>query len=312
MPEFMPKLISRVEGTATKTLITSDYWNEIFNLLIEQGNYNTNALKEVLQEGAWSLGHVVLDPDGISFGRRKYLKFVNATITEDPEEDVTIVTAEVGPQGPEGPRGLPSPSLILRGRYETLSALQTAHPVGNLGDVYAVGTPGNVVVYGWDYDMGVWANLGALTGIPGIPGEGVPTGGSQNQILMKNSAADYDTVWTNLSLPSELQYLSGLDGNLMSKFSAINAALANVQTNITLTPSRVTVSDSAGKLTASAISVTQLAHLSGVNSSIQAQIDGKLGATAKASDSSKIDGRTIFVSATQPSAAIDGDIWLKV
>ena len=48
MPTYLPKLISRVEGTQTKQLVTSEYWNEIFNLLIEQGNYNTAALKEVL------------------------------------------------------------------------------------------------------------------------------------------------------------------------------------------------------------------------------------------------------------------------
>lgn len=310
MPEFMPKLISRVEGTATKTLITSDYWNEIFNLLIEQGNYNTNALKEVLQEGAWSLGHVILDPDGILFGRRKYLKFVNAVVTEDAEEDVTIVTAEVGPQGPEGPRGLPSPSLILRGRYETLSALQTAHPVGNLGDVYAVGTPGNVIVYGWDYDRDVWANLGALAGIPGIPGEGVPAGGTAGQVLTKVDGTDYNTAWG--SLPSTLQYLANLDTNIKAKFTALDLALSNVQTSITLTANRVVVTDANGKLAASSVTSTKLNYVSGFTSDPQTQLNNKLGILEKANDSSKIDGRTIYVSATQPSAAIDGDIWFKV
>lgn len=310
MPEFMPKLISRVEGTATKTLITSDYWNEIFNLLIEQGNYNTNALKEVLQEGAWSLGHVILDPDGISFGRRKYLKFVNAVVTEDAEEDVTIVTAEVGPQGPEGPRGLPSPSLILRGRYETLSALQTAHPVGNLGDVYAVGTPGNVIVYGWDYDRDVWANLGALAGIPGSPGEGVPAGGTAGQVLTKVDGTDYNTAWG--SLPSTLQYLTNLDTNIKAKFTALDLALSNVQTSITLTANRVVVTDANGKLAASSVTSTKLNYVSGFTSDPQTQLNNKLGILEKANDSSKIDGRTIYVSATQPSAAIDGDIWFKV
>lgn len=307
MPEFMPKLISRVEGTATKTLITSDYWNEIFNLLIEQGNYNTNALKEVLQEGAWSLGHVILDPDGISFGRRKYLKFVNATITEDAKEDVTIVTAEVGPVGPEGPRGLPSPSLIFKARYDTLGALQAAHPVGNLGDVYAVGAAGAVVAYGWDDDANVWTNLGALAGIPGV---GVPAGGTAGQVLTKVDGTDYNTAWG--SLPSTLQYLTNLDTNIKAKFTALDLALSNVQTSITLTANRVVVTDTNGKLAASSVTSTELNYVSGFTSDPQTQLNNKLGILEKANDSSKIDGRTIYVSATQPSAAIDGDIWFKV
>lgn len=305
MPTYLPKLISRVEGTQTKQLVTSEYWNEIFNLLIEQGNYNTAALKEVLQDGSWSLGHVIKDSEDVSFGRKKYLKFLNTTISET--EDTTVVELAVGPEGPVGPRGLPSPSLIFKARYDNLTALQTAHPVGTLGDVYAVGAPGSVVAYGWDDDANTWTNLGALAG---IPGEGVPAGGAQYQMLMKNSAADYDTIWAYL--PSELQHLTGLDANIMDKFSAVATALENVQESIVLTPSRVAVSDAEGKLVSSSISTEKLGFLSDVTSNVQTQINGKLTSTAKAADSAKIDGRTVFVGSTPPAGGINGDIWFKV
>jgi hypothetical protein len=38
------------------------------------------------------------------------------------------------------------------------------------------------------------------TGTPGAPGQGVPTGGSTNQVLTKNSATNYDTIWTTPSV----------------------------------------------------------------------------------------------------------------
>lgn len=37
-------------------------------------------------------------------------------------------------------------------------------------------------------------------GPQGDPGEGVPTGGTAGQILIKNSATDYDTYWGDLDM----------------------------------------------------------------------------------------------------------------
>lgn len=307
MPTYIPKMISRVEGMQTKGLITSEYWNEIFNLLIEQGNYNTAALKEVLQEGTWSLGHVIKDEEGVSFGRKRYLKFLNTTVSET--EDTTIIGLAVGPAGPVGPRGLPSPSLIFKGRFLDVASLQAAHPTGNIGDVYAVGPSNNILAYGWDDDAGAWVDLGALTGVPGI---GIPSGGSTSQVLIKNSATDYDTTWGTITLPNELMHLTGLNVNIKDKFNLLDTALSNVQSTISLSASKVVVSGADGKLSASTLSSDKLGHLSDVTSSIQAQLDGKLGSTAKAANSSKIDGRTIFVGSSAPSAAINGDIWFKV
>ena len=88
-----------------------------------------------------------------------------------------------GPQGPQGPQGLKGDkgadgtSFALRGIYPTLLALQTAHPVGNPGDAYAVGTQISNVIYNWDVSQANWVNLGSLQGpqgpqgIQGIQGE---------------------------------------------------------------------------------------------------------------------------------------------
>lgn len=39
-------------------------------------------------------------------------------------------------------------------------------------------------------------------GSPGAPGVGVPTGGTTGQVLAKNSASDYDTVWNSIEASS--------------------------------------------------------------------------------------------------------------
>lgn len=42
-----------------------------------------------------------------------------------------------------------------------------------------------------------WTNLsyGGLQGTAGTNGQGVPTGGTVNQVLRKNSSTNYDTSW---------------------------------------------------------------------------------------------------------------------
>ena len=109
-----------------------------------------------------------------------------------------------------------------------------------------------------------------------------------------------------------MQYLSGLDQNVKSKFDAIDLALGNVQSSITLSPSKVVVSDTLGKLDSHTLDSAKLAHLAGVSSDIQTQLNGKLGAGATAANSVKWSGRQCFVGSSTPAGAVDGDIWFKV
>lgn len=45
----------------------------------------------------------------------------------------------------------------------------------------------------------------AVPGIQGIAGPGVPAGGTQNQLLVKQSGVDYDTVWSDdIDIPGTL------------------------------------------------------------------------------------------------------------
>ena len=79
-----------------------------------------------------------------------------------------------GPQGPQGDKGDVGEGFQLLGIFPTLPDLQAAHPAGNAGDAYAVGTAADNTVYIWS--NGVWADVGNLQGPKGDPGATGPQG----------------------------------------------------------------------------------------------------------------------------------------
>ena len=86
------------------------------------------------------------------------------------------IQGEAGPAGPKGdtgPQGEPGAdgtSFLVKGRYDTLPELEAAHPTGNEGDAYAVGSANNNNIYLWDTDKQAWTNVGSLQGPQGEPG----------------------------------------------------------------------------------------------------------------------------------------------
>ena len=77
--------------------------------------------------------------------------------------DFGLVRGNEGPRGPEGPEGPQGKGLEILGVYATLSDLQTAHPTGNAGDIYLVGSGGSYVIYVWSEDNSDWENGGPIT-----------------------------------------------------------------------------------------------------------------------------------------------------
>lgn len=74
--------------------------------------------------------------------------------------DFGLVKGDQGEQGPEGPQGK---GLEILGVYATLTDLQTAHPTGDPGDVYLVGTGGSFNIYVWNEDTSDWEDGGPIT-----------------------------------------------------------------------------------------------------------------------------------------------------
>lgn len=96
-----------------------------------------------------------------------------------------------GLQGPQGERGLQGPkgekgekgdpgedgtSFTVLGMYNSMEALQAAHPTGSVGDAWSVGTPEKNAVYLWDTMALTWANIGSIKGEKGDAGPQGPQG----------------------------------------------------------------------------------------------------------------------------------------
>ena len=75
-----------------------------------------------------------------------------------------------GPQGPKGDKGEQGTGVTIKGRYDSLSDLQAAHPQGNEGDAYMVG----VNLYAWSGTE--WIDCGNIQGPKGDKGDTGPQG----------------------------------------------------------------------------------------------------------------------------------------
>ena len=75
----------------------------------------------------------------------------------------------VGPTGPQGA------GLVFDGTYPNLEALKQAHPTGQAGDCYKVGTDEEYVAYFWDPENEDWEPLQVM-GPTGPQGATGPTG----------------------------------------------------------------------------------------------------------------------------------------
>ena len=87
-----------------------------------------------------------------------------------------------GPQGLKGDPGKDGTSFTILDIYPTLTELKVAHPTGNEGDAYAVGTDTDNTIYLWGVDKGEWVSVGSLRGpqgpqgVQGVPGSEGPAG----------------------------------------------------------------------------------------------------------------------------------------
>lgn len=80
-------------------------------------------------------------------------------------------------KGDRGPKGDPGNALLILGVYDSLSALQSAHPIGVAGDAYHVtDTHENYV---WDGETNSWRSIGEFVAL------------SANDFLMSTDPAEY-------------------------------------------------------------------------------------------------------------------------
>ena len=85
-------------------------------------------------------------------------------------------TGQTGPQGPKGEPGKDGTSFTVKDRYETLQALKAAHPTGQAGDAYAVGSAEDNEIYIWSESQQDYTSVGKLQGPQGVKGDTGATG----------------------------------------------------------------------------------------------------------------------------------------
>lgn len=95
--------------------------------------------------------------------------WVNVVSGDDGATFIPAVTS-LGDLSWTNNKGYPNPStvnvrgkdLVIKAIYPTLNDLQTIHPVGSIGDVYAVGNSTYNELYIWNVETSAWANIGSM------------------------------------------------------------------------------------------------------------------------------------------------------
>ena len=90
--------------------------------------------------------------------------------TIDGEQIVSNATCIQGAKGERGAKGEDGTSVTIRGHYDTYAELIAAHPTGNDGDAYMVGTD----LYVWTGSK--WEDVGQIQGPQGATGPQGPQG----------------------------------------------------------------------------------------------------------------------------------------
>lgn len=167
--------------------------------------------------------------------------------------------------------------------------------------------------------------LGYLSGVTGaiqtqLNGKQATITGGASTIVSSNLTANRALV-SNASgkvavaavTDAELGYLSGVSSAIQTQLNAKQATITGAASTIVssnLTANRALVSDASGKVASASVTNTELGYLSGVTSAIQTQLNNKLGSTAQAADSLKVNGKKITVGTSAPSSPAVGDVWI--
>ena len=105
------------------------------------------------------------------------------TITLSDGNSYTSMSLK-GETGPQGPQGETGSGLQILDVYATLADLQSAHPTGQPGDAYQVGSAENYILYIWSYSQSAWVQAGTLGTVSPYTSsplmDGTASAGSQN------------------------------------------------------------------------------------------------------------------------------------
>lgn len=132
-----------------------------------------------------------------------------------------------------------------------------------------------------------------LKGTQGNPGEGVPSGGSADQVLVKQSSTDYDTAWESLTIPSTAAEISFDNTGTGMAATDVQDAVTELKSNLTFKNIATNID-----LTTSVVTKT----ITSISGATDIYLYGKVGATYRGSlvipYSVFITGNAIYVPCT--------------
>ena len=104
------------------------------------------------------------------------------------------ITQETAAARDEALLAAQSANFEILDRYDTLDLLYAAHPTGEAGQAYAVGSEDENVVYVWGVDTLAWVNIGKVQGPRGPEGPQGPSGETYDQPLNTTDDVTFNSV----------------------------------------------------------------------------------------------------------------------
>ena len=164
---------------------------------------------------------------------------VEITKKDGTTKTVNILDGTDGRNGTDGQDGI-TPTIGDNGNWY-LGETDTGKPSrGEKGETGATGQTGQAGADGFSPSASVTKSGSVATititdknstttttisdgtnGQDGHDGVGVPSGGTQGQVLIKNSATDYDTIWGNVNVSNKATFLGSID-NYSTQNTAID------------------------------------------------------------------------------------------
>lgn len=153
---------------------------------------------------------------------------LNSSLTFTFTDGDTFTTPSL--RGPQGQ------GLQILDVYATLAALQAAHPTGNAGDMYQVGTSPNFTLYIWSTSSNTWKNAGALSSP--APSDTTPImdtdEGSTGTEFAYARGDHYHPTDTSRASVSDLNTLAGRVTTAEGNITTLGNDLDTAEGNITL------------------------------------------------------------------------------
>lgn len=221
--EWVAKYIPLEQERKARDIIDAKDWNDLFNLMRAQGNWNSEALEALINTGLLSAKHALYSDDTARLGGELPSYYAPRKDVIGTNEDVYRPGSTWAPTKPEHPttkRYVDSAlteiranmenrfaffenkyenlfqefetkyvnGVVILGKYKTFAEFIAVHPTGKAGDAYYV--DGHIFI--WDIQNDTWFDAGPLQGEQGA---GSPAGGTTGQFLVKKTGNDFDTEW---------------------------------------------------------------------------------------------------------------------